>query len=263
VDEVKENGGVSEVGLVSPGEMGTAVGAALVAGGHAVRFASEGRSEETRARAAAAGFEDVGSPAQLASRCEALLSVCPPQFALDTARAFAGFGGIYVDANAIAPATAAEVAGIVENYVDGGIIGPPPLEPDSTRLYLSGGPEAAQVAELFAGSALDARVIGEEHTAASGLKMAYAAWTKGSAALLLTVHEAAQRLGVAEELEAEWELSQPRLEERLAAAERSRTRKGWRWTPEMREIAATFEAVDLPGGFHEAAADVFDPEDRV
>lgn len=228
-----------------------------------MRWASEGRSSDTRARAEAAGFEDVGTLSQLADACEVLLSICPPQFALDTARAFAGFDGVYVDANAIAPATAVEVADIVETYVDGGIIGPPPLEPGSTRLYLSGGPAAAQVAELFAGTALDARVIGEDSSSASALKMAYAAWTKGSAALLLAAHEAAQRLGVARELEAEWGMSQPRLEERLASAARSRTAKGWRWTPEMREIAATFEAVGLPGGFHEAAAEVFAAEDRV
>jgi 3-hydroxyisobutyrate dehydrogenase-like beta-hydroxyacid dehydrogenase len=254
---------MSDVGLISPGEMGAAVGSALIAGGHRVRWASEGRSADTVARAEAAGFEDVGRLEQLTRACEVLLSVCPPQFALDTARAAAGFEGVYVDANAIAPATAAEVAAIVQNYVDGGIIGAPPLEPGSTRLYLSGGDAAIIVARLFASSALDARVISGERTAASALKMTYAAWTKGSAALLLAAHEAAERLGVARDLEAEWALSQPRLAERLAGAEKSRAAKGWRWTPEMREIAATLEAVDMPPGFHEAAAEVFAAADRV
>ena len=70
------------------------------------------------------------------------MSVCPPHAALDIARQVAGFGGVYVDANAISPATAREVAGIVEaggaSYVDGGIIGTPPVAPGFIRLYLSG-----------------------------------------------------------------------------------------------------------------------------
>ena len=88
--------------------------------------------------------------------------------------------------------------------------------------------------------------------------MCYAAWTKGSAALLLTVAEAAERLGLADELRAEWERSIPGLAERLGRAERSANAKGWRWVGEMREIEATFRAADLPGGFHEAAAETFE-----
>ena len=101
----------------------------------------------------------------------------------------AGFGGLYLDANAIAPATAREVAGIVEGggatFVDGGIIGPPPSAEGGTRLYLSG-PRAAEVRRLFAGTDLDVRVL-EGETTASALKMAYAGWTKGTAALILAV----------------------------------------------------------------------------
>jgi 3-hydroxyisobutyrate dehydrogenase-like beta-hydroxyacid dehydrogenase len=246
--------------------MGGAVGAALTATGHTVQWASEGRSAETRERAERAGLSDAGTLEALARTSEILLSVCPPQFALDTAAAVSGFSGLYVDANAVAPASAASVAELVEaagaSYVDGGIIGPPPLEPGSTRLYLSGA-GAPAVAELFAGSVLDAHVIGDERTAASAIKMAYAGWTKGSAALLLAMREAAERLGVGDELEAEWRLSQPGLAERYAAAAASREEKGWRWSPEMREIAATLEAAGLPAGFHEAAAEVFAEGDRV
>jgi hypothetical protein len=96
--------------------------------------------------------------------------------------------------------------------------------------------------------------------AASALKMAYAAWTKGSAALLLASEAAAASLGVADELRAEWALSQPRLADRLEEARRSAEAKGWRWTEEMRQIAATFEAAGQPGGFHRGAADVFESD---
>jgi hypothetical protein len=228
--------------------MGAAVGAALVANGHTVLWAPAGRSARTAERARAAGLIE----GEIA-RAGFVLSICPPDAAPDVARSLAGYTGVYVDANAIAPQTAAAIAATFD-YVDGGIIGPPPERPGTTRLYLSGA-HADAVAQLFAGSVLDARVI---DGSASALKMVYAAWTKGSAALLLAIEAAARELGVAEDLHAEWALSQPQLEARLAAAERAAAAKGWRWVGEMREIAATFGAAGQPDGFHRAAAAVYE-----
>lgn len=253
---------MSRVGLLSPGEMGAALGARLVDAGHRVLWASSGRGSATAARASEAGLEDAGTVAALVAASEVVLSVVPPQFALPTAVAVAasGFGGLYVDANAIAPGTATEVATTVTSsgarFVDGGIVGPPPVRAGTTRLYLSG-PGAAAVAELFSGTPVQAIVLTGDPTSASALKLAYAAWTKGSAALLLTAHELAARSGVADALEAEWERSQPALAARLTAARTSAASKGWRWSPEMREIAAALRARDLPPGFHEASAEVF------
>ena len=240
------------VGLLHPGEMGAAVGAVLRRGGHRVVWASEGRSSETRARADSAGLEDVGTAAEVA-RCEVVFSICPPHAALEVARS-APFRGIYVDANAVSPATARKVETIVRgaDFVDGGIIGPPPREAGTTRLYLSG-ERAEAVRQLFAGSSLEVRLVEN----ASAVKMAYAAWTKGSAALLLAVRELARAEGVEPTLLAEWELSVPDLVERSQRAARSAEAKGWRWVGEMEEIAATFEAAGLPKGFHLAAAEVF------
>ena len=238
------------VGLLHPGEMGAAVGAVLRGQGHRVVWASEGRSEETRQRAAAAGLEDVGSVSKVAE-AEVVFSICPPHAALDVARS-TRFGGIYVDANAVSPVTAAQVEDAVDEFVDGGIVGSPPREPGTTRLYLSGD-QAEEVAALFTGSALDARVVSN----ASAVKMAYAAWTKGTAAMLLAIRELARREGVEEPLLAEWDLSLPELRDRHARALRSAEAKGWRWVGEMEEIAATFEADGLPGGFHRAAAEVY------
>ena len=240
----------STVGLLHPGEMGAAVGAVLRGQGHRVLWASDGRSAETRARADEAGLEDVGSVSQVAE-ADVVFSVCPPHAALEVARS-ARFSGVYVDANAVSPATAAKVSDVVDEFVDGGIVGSPPREPGTTRLYLSG-ERAADVAALFAGSALDARVVSN----ASAVKMAYAAWTKGTAAMLLAIRELARREGVEEPLLAEWDLSQPELRDRHARALRSAEAKGWRWVGEMEEIAATFEADGLPGGFHRAAAEVY------
>jgi 3-hydroxyisobutyrate dehydrogenase-like beta-hydroxyacid dehydrogenase len=248
------------IGLLHPGEMGAAVGRCLAGRGHQVLWASEGRGPDTAARAKAAGLADAGTVAGLARRAEVIISVCPPHAALDVAWAVHGFGGLYVDANAISPGTAAEVTQMITEsggrYVDGGIIGAPPARPGTTRLYLSG-TDAGQVAELFAGTPLDARVIAGSATAASAVKMAYAGWTKGSAALLLGLRALAREQGVEDALLAEWELSLPELAGRSQGAAQSALAKGWRWVAEMEEIAATMAAAGLPDGFHQAAAEIF------
>jgi len=238
------------VGLLHPGEMGSAVGEALQGVGHEVLWASEGRSEATRARARS--FRDVGTADALARESEVVLSICPPHAAADVARSLGGYAGTYVDANAISPARAHEVAAIRATYVDGGIVGPLPRAAGDTRLCLSG-EGADAVAALFAGSIVETRVTGD----ASALKMVYAAWGKGTAAMLIAVREVARHYGVWDDLEAEWRESQPGLDERLAAAERSAATKGWRWIGEMEEIADTFEAAGAPDGFHRAAAAVY------
>jgi 3-hydroxyisobutyrate dehydrogenase-like beta-hydroxyacid dehydrogenase len=226
---------VTVVGLLHPGEMGAAIGNALVAASQTVLWASEGRSDATRARAAA--FDDAGTVTELAARSDVVLSIVPPHAAREVAASVQPFGGIYVDANAVAPETARSLG--ASRFVDGGIIG----GPGAPRLYLSGA-EAATVAELFAGSSVEARVV----TDASALKCAYAAWTKGSAALALAAREYARRTGVEQELLAEW---QPHVDEANVG------RKAWRWIGEMEEIANAFADEDLPPGFHEAAAEIY------
>jgi Domain of unknown function (DUF1932) len=141
-------------------------------------------------------------------------------------------------------------------FVDGGIVGPPPRTSGTTRLYLSGD-QAAEVAEIFAGSVVDTRVVDGGVGAASAVKMAYAAWTKGSAALLLAARALAEQEGVGDALVAEWRLSTPDLLERLPPAAHSAATKGWRWIAEMHEIAQSMASVDLPDGFHQAAAEIF------
>jgi 3-hydroxyisobutyrate dehydrogenase-like beta-hydroxyacid dehydrogenase len=264
------NANKAVIGLLHPGEMGAAVGRCLTARGHEVLWASRGRGPDTAARAAAAGLADAGTVTALAARAQVIISVCPPHAALDVAWAVHGFGGLYVDANAISPGTAREVARLIcesgGRYVDGGIVGPPPDQPGRSRLYLSGGSpsgtgsagtDAAQVAALFEGTPLDTRIVGGTATAASAVKMAYAAWTKGTAALLLSVRALAREQGVEDALLSQWAESQPGLDARSAGAARSAAAKGWRWVGEMEEIAATMSAAGLPDGFHQAAAEIF------
>jgi len=239
------------------------VGACAVAGGSRVLWASEGRSAGSRERAAAAGLEDARTVAALVAASDVIVSVCPPHAAIDLARDVAGrrFAGLFVDANAVAPATAREIGAVVEAggaaFVDGGLIGPPPRNAGSTRLYLSGR-EAKRAAALFESSALEAIAIGDGPGAASALKMAYAAYTKGSSALLMAIRALAASEGVDDALLAEWRRSQPDLPKRSEGAARDNARKAWRFVGEMEEIAATFAAAGLPGGFHEAAAVIYE-----
>jgi 3-hydroxyisobutyrate dehydrogenase-like beta-hydroxyacid dehydrogenase len=246
------------IGLLHPGEMGAAVGKCLASAGHRVLWVPEGRGAATKERAEAAGLTGVAL-GEIVTRSDVIVSVCPPHAALDVARQVAGFGGLYLDANAISPGTAREVAAIAEaggaGYVDGGIIGPPPAAPGLTRLYLSG-LRAAEIQALFGGTDVDARVVPPPGTA-SAVKMAYASWTKGSAALLLAARALARAEGIEAVLLEEWGISQPGLERRSAAAAGSAAAKGWRWVAEMEEIAATMAAAGLPEGFHQAAAEIY------
>jgi 3-hydroxyisobutyrate dehydrogenase-like beta-hydroxyacid dehydrogenase len=250
------------IGLLNPGEMGAAVGRCLTGAGRTVLWASAGRGAATAARARAAGLTDAGTVAAMAGAADAIVSVCPPHAAMDVAREVAGcrFGGVFVDANAVSPATAREIGSIIARgggtFVDGGIVGPPPAAAGQTRLYLSG-ERAPWVAGLFTGTAVDARAVTGPVGAASAVKMAYAAWTKGTAALLLAIRAMARAEGVEDTLLAEWALSQPSLRDRSEQAARSAAAKGWRWIAEMEEIAASMTADGLPPGFHLAAADIY------
>jgi 3-hydroxyisobutyrate dehydrogenase-like beta-hydroxyacid dehydrogenase len=249
----------TSVGLLHPGAMGAAIGRVLRDRGIEVCWASEGRSDASRIRAEEAGLIDVGTVRAVLDRCAFVLSVCPPDAALDVAKLAAGYDGVYLDANAVSPATARGIADILApaaTMVDGGIIGPPPQSAGDTRLYLSG-PAADRIQRQFAGTAVDARIISQEVGAASAVKAAYAAWTKGSAALLLTVRALAAAEGVEPTLLGEWEQSQPQLPDQYARAISSATHKGWRWVGEMEEIAAAMRAAGLADGFHRAAAEVY------
>jgi 3-hydroxyisobutyrate dehydrogenase-like beta-hydroxyacid dehydrogenase len=140
-------------------------------------------------------------------------------------------------------------------FVDGGIIGPPPVQSGTSRMYLAGG-RSNDVAALFAGSRLEAIPLEAPAGAASALKACYAAWTKGATALLAAVRALAEHEGVEAALLAEWKISQPGVEKRSETVT-AQARKAWRWIGEMEEIAASFEAAGLPGGFSRAAADVY------
>jgi 3-hydroxyisobutyrate dehydrogenase-like beta-hydroxyacid dehydrogenase len=241
-------------GFLHPGAMGASL-AAVCRGTR--QWCSDGRSDATRARAVAAGLDDVGTVERLAQNADVIISVCPPGAALQTAQLVAatGYGGIYVDVNAISPATARSIGQLFERFVDGGVIGPP-VRAGSTRLYLSGS-AADEVADRWSGTALETRLVDGGAGAASAVKICFAAWTKGTAALLLAIRALADAEGVADTLLAEWATSLPGLAEQSERAASGNAPKAWRFADELREIAASFDAHALPDGFGTAAADVY------
>ena len=248
-----------KVALLHPGEMGVSVGAALLSCGNEVYYLPVGRSDVTLARARGAGFTACSSLAELVADVDMIVSICPPHAALALAEDVmaAQFTGVFVDANAISPASARllhERVGV--NFVDGGIIGPPATTAGSTRLYLAG-ERAAAVVDCFSTSVLDARVVAGEPGCASALKMCYAAYTKGTSALLLAVRALAAAEGVDSALLAEWDISQRDLRNRSTGAARGTARKAWRFVGEMEEIANTFNDQALPAGFHQAAGEIY------
>ena len=254
------------IAIMSPGDMGHAVGAVLRQAGLRVITQLDGRSERTRALAAQAGIEEVADDATLARAADLLLSILVPAEALALAERFArairGTGAmpLYVDCNAIAPQTARQVAEIVEGagarVVDAGIIGPPPQPgATSTRFYASG--EAAAAFARLGDFGLDVRVVGEEPGQASALKMCYAALTKGTTALMTELAIAAERLGVSAALRAEFAESQPAMLERMQRAVPAMVPKAHRWVGEMAEIAKTFAACDLTPRTFEGAAELY------
>jgi 3-hydroxyisobutyrate dehydrogenase-like beta-hydroxyacid dehydrogenase len=251
------------VGVLHPGAMGAAIGSALRARAGAVIWAAAGRSRATSKRAELADLVGVPDTAAVARRSDVIVSVCPPhaarEVADEVATALAGAPRlpIYVDANAVSPATVQAIAARLgaDRVVDGAIIGPPAWEPGHTVLWLSG-PAAADVAELFAASPFEARVLGTGLGTASALKACFALQSKALPAIWLEMAAAARCYGVDDALRGELDRMGVDVGGKLAAAAGG-AEKAWRWAGEMDEAADTLAAVDLPDGFSRAAAELY------
>jgi 3-hydroxyisobutyrate dehydrogenase-like beta-hydroxyacid dehydrogenase len=253
---------IQTVGILHPGEMGISVAASVQVGGHSVYWVSQGRSPKSRERAEKYRLLEAASMDDLCRRCDLIVSVCPPHAAEDVAQQVlaASFRGTYLDANAISPQRAGRIGGMMERagveFVDGGIIGGPAWESGRTWLYLSG-KEATKVATVFASGPLETAVVGEAIGRASALKMCFAAYTKGTSALLSAILAAAEASGVRPELESQWSRSWPGFAEQTEDRVRRVTAKAWRFEGEMEEIATTFAGVGLPAGFYQAAGQIY------
>ena len=250
------------IGILHPGSMGVSIAAAARKNGHTVRWAGRDRSPQSRQRADDNGLLDAGDLPGLCALSDILFCICPPHAAEDVAEdvVASGFGGLYLDANAIAPQRARRIAARIESagaaYVDGGIIGGPAWGPGKTWLHLSGA-RAAEITACFGEGPLMTNILGTAPDQASALKMCFAAQTKGTAALTCAILAAAENLGVRQALFEQWSQNGADKAEQAARQACGVTDKAWRWEGEMREISATFEEAGVPGGFHAAAAELY------
>lgn len=253
---------MSNIGILHPGEMGVSIAASASNSGHQVYWMSEGRSDKTRERAEKSGLIEINSLFPFCQICEVIISICPPHAAEEIARSAneAGFRGLYLDANAISHRRAIKMGQRLEangvHFVDGGIIGGPAWRPKETWLYLSG-EHAEDIASCFSNGPLETKLIGNDVGKASALKMCYAAYTKGTTALLSAIIAVAESLTVREELYQQWDMDEQGFSEQVDRRVARVTAKAWRFEGEMREIASTFGEAGLPDGFHEAAAEVY------
>ncbi len=253
------------VGLLSPGEMGHVVGQVLIDHDLRVVTCLEGRSERTQARAQKAGIESVPTFDHLVQDADLILSILVPAEApnaADTvARALEKTGEqiVYVDCNAIAPATAKKIDQTLttagSRFVDAGIIGPPPRREGATRFYTSG-PDTSAF-EALSEYGLDVRPVGSEIGQASGFKMSYAALTKGTAALSTELLVAAKRMGLYDALVEEFQISQAARFTAMEGSLPGIPNAAGRWIGEMEEIAKTFGDLGLTPKIYQGAADMY------
>jgi 3-hydroxyisobutyrate dehydrogenase-like beta-hydroxyacid dehydrogenase len=249
------------IGILHPGEMGRVAAATLANGGHEVYWASEGRSLSTRQRAASLGLIDAVTVRDLCERCEAIVSVCPPEFADKVADDLlaSNFRGLYLDANAISPDRARRMAARLSAggiaFVDGGIIGLASMTPGRTWLYLSGG-AASEAAALFAAGPMRPELLPGEAGQASAFKMCFAAYSKITTALLTAILAAAEQQGIRGELEQQWSRMPGSPLDAVQKIPLSAP-KAWRFVPEMHEIAAAFASAGVPDSFPKAAAEIY------
>ena len=258
------------VGIVSPGAMGSAVGAAYAYGGARVLATVAGRSERTRGLAEAAGLELVPDLDAVGGGSELVLSIVPPGDAAAVAAAIAaaasrtGSTPLVADLNATSPATVREIearlgeAGL--ELVDGSISGGPPRADYTTRVYVSG-PQAATLAAA-APPWLDARPVGEEVGLASAVKMCTASMYKGSTAVLAHALLTAHANGVLPQVLDDLHDSFPTQIDRAARTIAVAGTKSGRFVGEMREIAATQAAAGLTPALFEAMAEVYEAFSR-
>lgn len=253
---------MSNIGILHPGEMGISVAASAIRSGHGVYWTSAGRSDKTRDRAEKYNLIETTSLSQLCQISEIILSVCPPHAAEDVARSVigSGFRGLYLDGNAISPQRSIRIGEMLGEhgirFVDGGIIGGPAWTPNETWLYLSG-KDAKKIAGCFIKGPLETKIIGDEIGRASAIKMCYAAYSKGTTALLAAILAAAEAYGVRDELDQQWDMDDSSFSDQANRRATRVTAKAWRFEGEMREIASTFQEAGLPDGFHEAAAEIY------
>lgn len=254
------------VAILSPGDMGHAVGRVLDESGLDVITCLKDRSERTRQLAHKAGINDVPNLTDLVTMADLVLSILVPAHALGVARQIAdaiqvaGTTTAFADCNAVSPQTTEAMERLVSDaggrFIDGSIIGGPPKPDAPPRFYVSG--QHAAVMSDLDGRGIIIRNLGDTVGRASGIKMCYAALTKGTSALQFALLAVAERLDLTDELHDELLFSQAETYRHMEAHLPTIPSKALRWVGEMEEISSTFEISGLSPHFHKGAAEMYD-----
>lgn len=252
------------IAIIAPGAMGSAVGRQLTEHSARVLTFTEGRSEQTVARAKQAGM--IPASLQEVAGAELVLSIVPPAEAASLASKIAPVlregksKAAYVDLNAINPGTMQKVAAALSDagcdVIDGTIIGLPATPGgQGPMFYVSGDPNHRT--DVLSKFGLRLRRIDAPIGAASSLKMVYAGMNKGMTALHTAMLLAAERAGCAESLRQELSESAPQVLTRLTRSIPDMYPKAYRWVAEMREIAEFLGPDDPAAKIFEANAGIF------
>ena len=256
---------VHTVAILSPGDMGSGVGFALGQNDIDVITCLRGRSNRTRQLAAEAHFRDIPTLGLLVEQADLILSILVPDQAVTVAQQVAaamrssGKHAVYAECNAVSPQTTRKIESIITEaggqYVDGGIIGGSPTRGTPPRFYVSG--EHTDVVAGLDGKGITVKPIGKEVGRASGIKMCYAALTKGTSTLQSALLSAAESMNLTDELIAEFEFSQPDALRQMNNGISRLPPNAHRWIGEMLEIASTFEHLGVTPSFHQGAAEMY------
>ena len=244
---------IQSVAILSPGDMGHAVGQLLKEHELEVLTCLAGRSRRTRELSEKAGIIEVATIEELVRRADAVLAITVSEAVPGLCREVgdavkaSGSGLLYAESNAISPKLSQQMEALLTEagarYVDASIIGGPPKNGASPRFYASG-PHAAEFEELRE-FGLDVRNLGGEVGRASGIKMCYAAMTKGTAALDTELLMAAEQMGLSSDLMTEFRNSQPAVVRRMEEGLPGIPAKSRRWVSEMEQIRDTFGDLGL------------------
>lgn len=256
---------IHAVGLLSPGDMGHVVGQVLIAHGLPVWTCLKGRSARTRTLTQKAHIQTVPTYEELLRHTDLILSILVPaeaeNAALNVVNALHHVKEptVYVDCNAISPISAHKIATLITNsgsrFVSVSIVGPPPSREGTTRFYASG--LDVETFETLGNYGLEVFTLGSEIEQAKGFKMAYAALTKGMAAISTELLIAAKRMGLYDALVDAFQARQSVLYQRIARTLPSMPTRSRRWIGEMEEIATTFEALGLTPKIYQGIAELY------
>ena len=237
------------IAIMSIGEMGFHWAKLLKGHGVEVLTYDKDRGEVSRKRGENAGVKSVGSLTDLVRQSDLIVSIVVPSAAIDVAKKIAEAvktagrkNLIFLDANAISPMTAEEIAKNLQpagvSFVDGCIIGSAARMGKGTIVYVSG-PEANQL-QILENFNIPVKVLGASTSQASAFKVVYAGLTKGLQGLFSELLMGARRFGLLQEIRAQYDESFPGLLDKVSSSIVGLSIHAGRRAEEMDELKRTF-----------------------